>query len=156
MGNQDKVSAAASAILKAAIVLPLFLAHVALHAQKIYMCKDESGHTLTSDRPIPECEGRAIREFDKSGTIRLIPNADTEEAIGWKDGLFKLNQTDIPEIMRQVARWYDVEIVYEGAVPGGSISGDISRNMNLSKVLKVLELSGVHCRIADKKIYVAP
>lgn len=93
---------------------------------------------------------------NKSGTIRLIPNADTEEAIGWKDGLFKLNQTDIPEIMRQVARWYDVEIIYEGAVPGGSISGDISRNMNLSKVLKVLELSGVHCRITDKKIYVAP
>jgi len=94
--------------------------------------------------------------INKSGAIRLIPNADTEEAVGWKDGLFKLHETDIPEIMRQVARWYDVEIVYEGAVPGGSISGDISRNMNLSKVLKVLELSGVHCRIEDKKMYVAP
>ncbi|MBS1781015.1 MAG: FecR domain-containing protein [Bacteroidetes bacterium] len=93
---------------------------------------------------------------NKNGSIKLLPNVDTDKAVGWKDGLFKLDQTDIPEIMRQIARWYDVEIVYEGAIPGGSISGDISRNMNLSKVLKVLELSGVHCRIDNKKIYVAP
>ena len=63
-----------------ALVLPLILAHAAVHAQKIYMCKDESGRTLTSDRPIPECDGRAIREFDKGGTVRRdIPPPMTAE-----------------------------------------------------------------------------
>lgn len=80
MGDQDKAATAKVAALKAAIVLPLLLAHAALHAQKIYMCKDEAGHTLTSDRPIPECAGRAIREFNKSGTIsRDIPPPPTAE-----------------------------------------------------------------------------
>jgi hypothetical protein len=80
MGNQDKAATVRVAALKAAIVLPLLLAHAALHAQKIYMCKDEAGHTLTSDRPIPECAGRAIREFNQSGTIsRDIPPPPTAE-----------------------------------------------------------------------------
>lgn len=82
MGDQVRTVAARSrqAALKAAIVLPLLLAHMVSHAQKIYMCKDESGRTLTSDRPIPECDGRAIREFDKSGTIKHdIPPPPTAE-----------------------------------------------------------------------------
>lgn len=66
--------------VKLAFVLPLVLTHAAAQAQKIYMCKDESGRTLTSDRPIPECEGRAIREFDKNGTVRRdIPAPLTAE-----------------------------------------------------------------------------
>jgi hypothetical protein len=81
MGNQGKAAVVARLTAwKTAIVLPLFLAHAVVHAQKIYMCKDESGRTLTSDRPIPECEGRAIREFDKGGTIkRDIPPPPTAE-----------------------------------------------------------------------------
>ena len=80
MGDQGKTANAASAALKTAIVLPLLLMHAAVHAQKIYMCKDESGRTLTSDRPIPECEGRAIREFDKGGMVkRDIPPPPTAE-----------------------------------------------------------------------------
>lgn len=46
------------------------LAPLSVHAQKIYMCKDASGRTLTSDRPIPECADRAVRELDSSGITR--------------------------------------------------------------------------------------
>jgi membrane-associated HD superfamily phosphohydrolase len=81
MGNQGKGAVVSkSTAWKTAIVLPFFLVHPAMHAQKIYMCKDESGRTLTSDRPIPECEGRAIREFDKGGMVkRDIPPPLTPE-----------------------------------------------------------------------------
>ncbi|MDB5761519.1 MAG: hypothetical protein JWQ21_514, partial [Herminiimonas sp.] len=48
----------------------LALAPLTVHAQKIFMCKDASGRTLTSDRPIPECADRAVREFDKNGIVR--------------------------------------------------------------------------------------
>lgn len=65
--------------LKTALFLPLFLAHCGVHAQ-IYMCKDASGRTITSDRPIPECADRAMRELDKSGrTRRDIPAPMTAE-----------------------------------------------------------------------------
>lgn len=65
--------------LKTALFLSLALPMAGVHAQ-IYMCKDASGRTLTSDRPIPECADRAVRELDKSGrTRRDIPAPMTAE-----------------------------------------------------------------------------
>jgi hypothetical protein len=52
-----------------ALFLPLMLAQIDGHAQ-IFMCKDATGHTLTSDRPIPECADRAMRELDRGGMVR--------------------------------------------------------------------------------------
>ena len=45
--------------------------------------------------------------------IRILPDVDIEEAIAWKNGRFMFNGDDVEAIMRQVARWYDVDIVYE-------------------------------------------
>ncbi len=59
-------------------------------------------------------------------------------------------------LMRQIARWYDVEIVYEGAIPKRSFGGEISRNTNASQVLKILEESKVYFKIEGKKIIVKP
>ena len=60
--------------------LPLLLAHWNADAQ-IYMCKDEKGRTITADRPIPECIGRPIREFDKKGIARreILPPPTAEQ-----------------------------------------------------------------------------
>lgn len=61
------------------LLLPLLLAHWSAQAQ-IYMCKDASGRTITSDRPLPECAGRAVREYDRKGTPRRdIPAPLTSE-----------------------------------------------------------------------------
>jgi ferric-dicitrate binding protein FerR (iron transport regulator) len=79
---------------------------------------------------------------------------DTDEAIAWKNGLFRFNEATIEEVMRQVSRWYDVEVVYVNAVPKDLFRGEIYRNVNVSKVLKVLELSGVHFTVEGKKILV--
>jgi hypothetical protein len=61
-------------------LLALLLAHWGAHAQ-IYMCKDGSGRTLTSDRPIPECSGRILREFDRNGIVRreILPPPTPEQ-----------------------------------------------------------------------------
>jgi len=56
--------------------------------------------------------------------------------------------------MRQIARWYDIEVVYKGNVTSGTISGEVPRNLNLSEVLKVLELSDVHCKLEGKTLIV--
>jgi len=79
---------------------------------------------------------------------------DTDEAIAWKNGLFRFNEATIEEVMRQVSRWYDVEVVYVNAVPKDLFRGEIYRNVNVSKVLKVLEVSGVHFTVEGKKILV--
>ena len=95
-------------------------------------------------------------QLDREGKIKLVANADVQEAVAWKDGLFIMKKAGIASIMRQIARWYDVEVSYSDGIPPGRISGDIPRNMNLSKVLEVMELSGVHFTINGKKVEVKP
>lgn len=84
----------------------------------------------------------------------LVSPADVEAAIAWKNGVFELTNANVASIMRQVSRWYDVEITYKGDVPKGTISGEVPRNLNLSEVLKVLALSGIRCELDGRKLTV--
>jgi hypothetical protein len=88
--------------------------------------------------------------------IHMLGNVNIEQVIAWKNGYFMLNKADIRTIMRQVARWYDVDIVYAQGVPKGTFSGEVPRTFNLSEVLKVYEYSGVHFEIEGRKIIVKP
>jgi hypothetical protein len=83
-----------------------------------------------------------------------VAAADVEDAIAWKNNVFSFQNADIPTIMRQIARWYDVEISYEGKVSTEKFVGEVSRNSNVSEVLKILELNKVHFKIEGKKITV--
>jgi hypothetical protein len=89
-----------------------------------------------------------------TGEWNVLKDTDLDGVTAWKDGLFVMKNADIGIVMRQIARWYDIEIVYEGKIPSGHISGDIPRNMKLSKVLEVMQLSGVHFTFDGKKVIV--
>jgi transmembrane sensor len=91
--------------------------------------------------------------IDKEGEIK-IETTDVEEATAWKNGLFQFNGYSIETIMRQISRWYDVEVQYEGAIPTGHFSGMVNRSNNISQVLKILEAGGVGFRIDARKITV--
>ncbi|MCC8424576.1 FecR family protein [Mucilaginibacter sp. UR6-11] len=92
-------------------------------------------------------------EIDKQNVIR-ITEADTEQAMAWKKGYFKFNRDNIQTIMRQLSRWYDIDVVYEGKIPDDEFVGKIRRSVNVSEVLRVLELNNIHFKITDKKIIV--
>lgn len=89
-----------------------------------------------------------------SSTDIKTRSADLEEAVAWKNGLFRFNEATIEDVMRQIARWYDVDVVYTNGIPRDLFRGEIYRNVNVSKVLKVLEASGVHFTVEGKKILV--
>lgn len=99
--------------------------------------------------------GQAAEIATGKTQIIIAANADTEAAIAWKEGFFKLTMADLQTVMRQVARWYDVEIVYKDSIPVGHIVGTVSRNMSLSNVLKLLEVSGVHCSLNGRVLTVS-
>ncbi|HEX2536291.1 MAG TPA: FecR domain-containing protein [Chitinophagaceae bacterium] len=90
-----------------------------------------------------------------SGSIK-VGAADVEEAVAWKNGYFSFDNADLPAVMRQVARWYDVEVVYEGSPPAERFTGEVPRGSKASEVLKILELSNIRFRIEGKKIIVKP
>ena len=97
-------------------------------------------------------EQSVVGEAEKI-SIRKI---DPEEAVAWKDGYFRYNKTDITEIMRQMSRWYDIEVRYEDkTLPVDRFTGFVSRGVTLSNALKMLEEGGgVKFRIEGKNVFV--
>jgi ferric-dicitrate binding protein FerR (iron transport regulator) len=90
-----------------------------------------------------------------SGSFRML-DVDADEAIAWKNGYFQFAGVPIETVMRQIARWYDVEVEYQGRT-NEHFRGTISRSVNVSEVFKMLELTGaVHFSIDGKKIIVKP
>lgn len=85
-----------------------------------------------------------------------VQKADMERNTDWKNGVFIFKNESLEEIMRKLARWYDVEVVYEpGAPRQETFSGSVSKYDLISKVLRKLELTGeVRFRIQGKKITV--
>lgn len=84
-----------------------------------------------------------------------IFKVNVEQVVAWKNGLFNFNQVSFDEILRQLSRWYDVEIVYNGNVGTKKFAGEIQRDLNLSEILKVLkEASGMQFRIDGKRLIV--
>lgn len=97
-------------------------------------------------------EQAQIKEGGESG-IR-VSNVDVNEVIAWKNGLFQFNNADIESIMRQVARWYDVSVVYEGKA-NETFSGGVPRTEDVMQLLKVLEATGkVSFNLVGKQIIV--
>ena len=68
-----------------------------------------------------------------------VGQADLEETLAWKEGKFRFSKSDIKVIMRQIARWYDVDIVYKGKLPDIEFSGVFPRKEYISQLLEVLE-----------------
>jgi transmembrane sensor len=92
----------------------------------------------------------------RQNDLIFIANADIEQAIAWKNGLFRFRSADVGTIMRQLARWYNIDIDYQEKIPDGHFTGVVSRGVTLVEVLKMLELSGLHFRLDGKKLTVTP
>jgi len=88
--------------------------------------------------------------------MRVINNADIDQVMAWKNGLFQFKNADIKTVMRQIARWYDLEVSYEGKMPDDRFEGKLPRNAMASQVLSVLEKNQVHFRIEGKQLIVMP
>ncbi|WP_181390552.1 FecR family protein [Sphingobacterium athyrii] len=86
-----------------------------------------------------------------------VKTVDVEEIIDWKQGDFYLNNVSLQNAMRKIARWYNVDVVYDSSVPMNLKStGYISRKNKLSAVLRLIEKSGdVHFKIEGKTVYVS-
>jgi len=92
----------------------------------------------------------------RNDSIKIIDGIDTDMAVAWKNGLHSFKNADIKSIMRMLARWYDVEIVYEGNIPDYKFTGSIPRSENMSSVLSMLQYAGMHFKLKDGKIVVIP
>jgi len=86
--------------------------------------------------------------------IDVKENADIDEAVAWKNGKFLFRNTDLHTIMRQLSRWYDVDVEYQGNVAQKHYRGRISRNVPVSEIFQILKTSGINFTIDGRKIIV--
>lgn len=115
-------------------------------------------------------EGRVIVDTEKD-TKELNPgeqavvtssmvnvfSADIYQTMAWKNGDFVFEGASLRTIMRQISRWYDVDLSYEGTIAELQFGGSISRNKNLYEVLRALEMTrGVHFKIEGRRVLVMP
>lgn len=91
--------------------------------------------------------------IENGGAIKLAA-ANTANVLAWKNGFFSFKQASVEDVMRQFARWYDVEVVYEAGIPQGSITGSVYRNANASQALQILSYLNIHYHITGKKIVI--
>ena len=92
----------------------------------------------------------------KAGAIVVNDNVNIEEVMGWKNGVFYFENASLQKVLRQLSRWYDVDVVYEKGIPSRMFEGEIQRNLQLSQVLKILEKNKVHFKIDGKILRVMP
>lgn len=90
------------------------------------------------------------------GNLNISNEVSLEETIAWKDGNFHFENSDIKVVMRQLARWYDLDVSYRGTVSRHFIGG-ISRDVKLSQVLSMLKQTGdIEFLVEGNKIIVMP
>ncbi|RYF37793.1 MAG: FecR family protein [Chitinophagaceae bacterium] len=85
-----------------------------------------------------------------------IVQTNIEQDVAWKNGIFNFDNLNLKQVMLQLARWYDLEIIYPAGVPQKEYGGEIGRNLKLAQVLKGLENSGVRFELAGKKLVITP
>jgi len=94
------------------------------------------------------------QQAQASAGIEVLSNVDIDEVMAWKNGLFSFKGTDINTIMREVARWYDIDVEFKDKI-NEKFYGDLSRSTNASNLFRMIEATGgVHFKIEDKKVIV--
>jgi ferric-dicitrate binding protein FerR (iron transport regulator) len=77
--------------------------------------------------------------------------AQLSQASAWKNGLFNFENTNLDAVLRQLSRWYDVEVSYEGKVPERQFGGEVERSLSFKQILNILEAIGVKYRLEENK-----
>ena len=86
--------------------------------------------------------------------VKIKSNVDLDLVMAWKNGYFQFDNASLQNVMKQISRWYDVDVVYEGVNRPRAFVGEIQRDLALSEVLKIFEKNKMHFRIEGKNLIV--
>lgn len=84
--------------------------------------------------------------------IKVVENVAVDKIIAWKQGYFRFKEDKLSEAMKNIARWYNVDVVFQGNAGNVEFSGDIHRSSNLSEVVRLLAAMDVDARIEGRKL----
>lgn len=109
----------------------------------------------TSNQQAKELKPGQQASLSSNGTLSLA-TVDVADATGWTDNMFVFTELPLSEALKQIARWYNIDIKYENGVPDIVLNGSYPRNTNLSETLEILKKLNVHYRINNRQIVILP
>lgn len=89
-----------------------------------------------------------------AGQQIYVSTAATDDVVAWKEGLFAYQNNSITQVLRDAARWYDIDVVYAGKIPDDTFTGEIPRTATLTELLQILKMSRVHFRLEGRQLTV--
>jgi ferric-dicitrate binding protein FerR (iron transport regulator) len=105
--------------------------------------------------PVTLKPGQQAVFAESKADIRVIHTPGNVKA--WVDGIMQLDGQSLPAIMRQLSRWYDVDVEYSGKIPSMNLVGTFSRRTSIEDIMKILNVQagkGLEFRVAGRKITV--
>lgn len=88
--------------------------------------------------------------------VRVVDNVDLDQVMAWKNGYFQFDNASLQNVLKEVSRWYNVDVVYEGYNQPRQFVGEMQRDLSLSEVLKILEKNKVHFKIEGQQLRIMP
>jgi|SRR6185437_1024114 len=88
--------------------------------------------------------------------IKVLNDVDLDLVMAWKNGYFQFDNASLQNVLKEVSRWYDVNVIYEGKNQPREFVGEIQRDLSLSEMLKLLERNKVHFKIQGKDLRIIP
>lgn len=109
----------------------------------------DAGNT---NKPVKLRPGQQAEVY--TNTMRLVDKIDTSRIMAWKNGYFDFTNTDLPNMMRQLERWYDITVAYQGQIPHIIFKGQMDRGVRLTDVIRFLNAFGVNARLEGRTLIV--
>ncbi|SHM41301.1 FecR family protein [Chitinophaga jiangningensis] len=107
----------------------------------------------TGIRPVVLRPGQESR---LTNTHSVVEHADLEKTLAWKKGYFNFEGATLHQVLNELQRWYDIEVVYEGNVKDIRFGGELSRSKRLDQIITALKDNEVHFRLEGNKLTVLP
>nr|WP_240966307.1 FecR family protein [Pseudoflavitalea sp. G-6-1-2] len=86
--------------------------------------------------------------------LQLVSNPDISKVLAWKNGLFNFEGATLIEAMKQLERWYDIEVIYPAKIPDFTFFGELSQSTSMEGMIRALEKSGLHFRMDGRKLII--
>ncbi|RYG09581.1 MAG: FecR family protein [Chitinophagaceae bacterium] len=103
-----------------------------------------------ADKQIRLKPGEQSKLVTNTDQLSIDRNIDPNQFVAWKNDIFSFNNDDLKTVMRQISRWYDIDVRYDGKITHEKYFGEIPRNTNLSEVFEILELNHIKVEITGK------
>ncbi len=174
-GNKREITITGEVYLEVRPSNKPFIVHIAHHNTDIEVVGTRFAVNAYADEPYvrttllagavqltTQVQGKSTRVLLRPGNqiksshenLEFLQVANTEEAVAFMNGFFYFDHADIKTVMRQLEKWYDVEVSFEQPVSTRTFEGEIQRNLPLGVVLKILERNGVAFNVEGNKVIV--